>query len=358
MNATHNIALRFFLTASTEEVLHTFSGLPHAVRGDGFVYVPGNRDYLKRVLLVGHADTVRPKDLKLKYLKCVNNTFSAMDGPLGADDRAGLAMLWILNAEGSAHSMLVTDGEESGGTGAREAVESITGELFQHSFCVEVDRRGSEELVFYDGCANTAFKLWLKEQFPGWTQGLGSYTDIATVCPGTLLCGMNLAAGFRREHTHSEKLVYADWLKTLKALQGLLALEEYPKFGMPDEKEERPVFGMCNYKWLDDITGDWRDWNGQSDPSRSVAIPWRYGYQWEKETEDENNSEPFVPTGKLARLDVQDDIQWLPVLNEAGDVVDYVDPCTLLGDVLEVALKEGYIAQWELTGEGEEIVVD
>jgi hypothetical protein len=345
MNATHNIALRYFLTSSEDEVMGEFAKLPHAVRGEGFVYIPGEREWAKRLLLVGHADTVRGGELPMKQLGCFNNVFCTLDNkPLGADDRAGLAQLWLLNADSREHSMLITTGEEVGGKGASEAVDSICGELLQHAFCIEVDRAGSEEMVFYDGCANAAFKAWLGEMFPKWDQDVGSFTDIATVCPATLLCGVNLAAGYHGQHGANERLVYAEWLKTMKALEPVLAMPEYPEFGVPDEKEPRKyeVVGYSN-------------WRGGDTYVHRGHEGWQYDHHPWWDAEDEL---PVKPTGKLADLVVTtDEIDWLPVLNEAGDIVDYIDPKKLHGDVLEHALQDGCVEACDLEPEEDEGMV-
>jgi hypothetical protein len=47
-----------FLKMTTPEVLNRYRELPGAVVGNNFVFIPGTRDKDKRILLVGHADTV------------------------------------------------------------------------------------------------------------------------------------------------------------------------------------------------------------------------------------------------------------------------------------------------------------
>ena len=358
MNSMHNVVLRYFLTATKEELLDEFAKLPHAVRGNGFVYVPGEREWKERLLLIGHADTVRRTDLPMKMLACRDNTFKTLDQePLGADDRAGLAMLWILNADECEHSMLVTDGEEVGGLGAGEAVESILGELLQHAFCVEVDRKGVEELVFYDGCANDAFRAWLKDEaFVGWTQDTGSYTDIATICPATLLCGVNLAAGYYQQHTMHERLVYADWLKTLKALGKVVTRLEYPEFGEPDPTEPSRwspsmalVCGERSYQGNSSYGAYQRGYNG---------IAWD---EWNWQNDDDDDTPAVVGRVKPDDpADPGDAMNWIPVLNDAGDIVDHVDPATLSDELLDMALEDGCIDAADLSHSdlGEDLWVD
>ena len=106
---------------SGDEIFDRFAALPNAIAKKGgkpferFVYVPGNRK--DRVLLVAHIDTVWDKD----YQKFGNNKphnhrvvfengiFSSGEETcgIGADDRAGCAMLWKLKDSG--HSILILD---------------------------------------------------------------------------------------------------------------------------------------------------------------------------------------------------------------------------------------------------------
>ena len=120
-------------------VLYLFSELPGAVPHlDGgknnFVYVPGNRE--DRVVLVAHADTVwdsfyfktgylsdiysDSNNIKKDHLPVWNDGKIRQGGwesyGLGSVDRAGCAMLYLL--QNSGHSLLITDGEEHGQIGA------------------------------------------------------------------------------------------------------------------------------------------------------------------------------------------------------------------------------------------------
>ncbi len=122
--ANHIEVLRSFLEiplGSADGVFDRFLQIPGAIcRGVGlerFLYVRGSRT--NKVLLVAHADTYWDRDYgydpspthKIKIedveIRAVNE-----ESGLGADDRAGCAMLWLLKDLG--HSLLVTNGEEKG----------------------------------------------------------------------------------------------------------------------------------------------------------------------------------------------------------------------------------------------------
>jgi len=124
----HVEVLRSFLEiplGSADGVFDRFLEIPGAIyRGEGlerFLYVRGSRS--NKVLLVAHADTVWDHDygfnpgwtheiaIENGEIRAVNDEFG-----LGADDRAGCAMLWLLKDLG--HSLLVTNGEEQDQKGA------------------------------------------------------------------------------------------------------------------------------------------------------------------------------------------------------------------------------------------------
>lgn len=335
MNGVHNIALRYFLTASTEDVLSTFSSLDRAVSGRGFVYVPGRRAWSGRLLLCAHADTTRKHCLNLVQLRVSGDEeFTTADtDSLGADDRAGCAMLQLLHdRHQGAHSLLICDGEESGGLGAQASVLSLLSELRDHAFAVEVDRAGSEEMVFYNGTSNELFEETLKQWFPKWKQGLGSFTDISTVCPETGICGVNLAIGYRGQHSSWERLVYADWLKTYKLLDQLLSQETYPDFGEPDPEVEI----------ITDYSGQESWWKGNQVDDTDDTDEWweRYQRKQRKALAAESACERVTDADKYDSEELEPGVTiWLPVLNAAGDPVGMVES----GKVTDEERNQGFM---------------
>lgn len=115
--------LRFPL-GSAEGILDKFARLPGAIRAGNnlrqFVFVEGQRQ--NKVVLVAHADTCW--DLFYRADKQpVPQNIQLTDGiirnpgyGLGADDRAGCAILWLLRGLG--HSLLIVNGEEYGEIGS------------------------------------------------------------------------------------------------------------------------------------------------------------------------------------------------------------------------------------------------
>lgn len=141
-------------------------------------------------------------------------------GCLGADDGAGLAVMLRLMSKGVIGGYCFTTGEECGGIGADEVLQGATAFLKQYKRSVEVDRRGTSEIVYSQGagdCASIAFTQWLCD-----TLGMGhkpspngSYTDVATFAE-VIPENVNVASGYTNAHTPNEQvdLVYLDNLAT------------------------------------------------------------------------------------------------------------------------------------------------
>jgi hypothetical protein len=218
-----------FLGMRTEHVLDRFAALPNAYDGRDFVYVPGTRK--DRVLLVAHADTV--SNTPVTSLQWRGNIlqlpFPSKARCLGADDRAGIALMWLLRRSG--HSVLITDGEETGGLGAQAAIKDLGSELGKHHFAVQVDRRFDREMVFYD-CATPEFVAFMR-QATRFRVEEGSFSDISFICPDAEICGVNLAAGYWNEHTQFETFSYDAWLRTFNTVRALVARPELPRFELP-----------------------------------------------------------------------------------------------------------------------------
>jgi len=240
--------LREFLEyplGSADAVFERFRALPGAImRGDGkdrFLYVPGTRQ--NKVVLVAHADTHwdarhgRYPDLELSEPRRVayrNGAFvsrSARSG-IGADDRAGCAILWLLRDYG--HALLVPDGEEGGLIGSRwlmDANPDIAGELNRdHQFMIEFDRQHPREFKCYE-VGTDAFRAYVTEKTgyvePDRLRG----SDIKVLCRD--ICGVNLSVGYADEHAPGEYIRYADWKHTLDLSRAWLAEPDLPRFDLP-----------------------------------------------------------------------------------------------------------------------------
>jgi hypothetical protein len=199
-----------------------------------FLFIEGKRE--NKAVLVAHADTVwdeaytgRKVDQKVILNDGVFTGTNKKVG-IGADDRAGCAMLYLLKDSG--HSILITDGEEYGRSGSSFLMKQhpdIARKLNNHQFMIQLDRRNAHDFKCYT-VGTDAFRNYIQRQ-TGYTEpDQSSYTDIVTLCRD--ICGVNFSVGYYNEHTTSERLILSEWLHTYEVIQKLLLYDQIPKFSL------------------------------------------------------------------------------------------------------------------------------
>lgn len=226
--------LNMFLSCGindTREVFDIFSSISGAVRHtenskQGFLYVAGARK--DRILLVAHADTVWDREYVLRdvkqTIKWTNGICHGEDNScgIGADDRAGCALVYALKDSG--HSLLILDGEECGSIGAqylRDNYPLLFDELNGHNYAIQFDRRNSIDYKCYNIPVSKEFTDYIEANTGYVNAGRGSSTDIITLCRD--ICGVNLSVGYYDEHTPRESLRYNDWLNTYIKVSEMLS---------------------------------------------------------------------------------------------------------------------------------------
>ena len=237
----HIEVLRSFLEiplGSADSVFDRFLEIPGAIyRGEGlerFLYIRGSRS--NKVLLVAHADTFwdyeygyDPGPVHKIMIQDVNIIAVNEEFGLGADDRAGCAMLWLLKDLG--HSLLVTNGEEHGQHGSSWLMsdnKDIADEInHDHQFVVQLDRRNSADYKCYD-VGTHEFRSYVADK-TGYTEpDRRSSTDIKTLCRE--VAGVNLSVGYHNEHGNQEHLNIAEWEHTLNLCCRWMTERELPGF--------------------------------------------------------------------------------------------------------------------------------
>lgn len=202
------------------------SGKPN----ERFIFIEGTKE--NRVVLVAHADTVQftPKQHQVHE---ENGCYVSKDSQgqrmiLGADDRAGCAILWLLKDSG--HSLLIVDGEEIGMVGSSYLTrehKDISDKLNnEHQFMIQFDRRNAKDIKTYN-VGSKEFDKYIQDKTGYTIPDKFSYTDIVTLCK--TLCGANISVGYYNEHTKNEFVNIAEWQNTLDVTRNLLS-EELPKF--------------------------------------------------------------------------------------------------------------------------------
>ncbi len=217
---------------SGDAIFERFANLPGAVvgKGDGplqrYVYLPGTRK--DRIVLVAHIDTVWDKS----YGKAFTGEHSVLfedgifksgteDCGIGADDRAGCAMLWEMRECG--HSIVVVDGEERGKIGAkylRKSNAKLFRELNRHAYMIELDWKGTECCLFNQVDNTNKFKNYIEKDFGFADSKASGGCDLQILCRH--ICGVNIGVGYHGWHTNNETLVVSEWQNTLEKLSAFL----------------------------------------------------------------------------------------------------------------------------------------
>lgn len=225
---------------SSDAVFAQFAQLPGAVHQKGerplqqFVFVPGSRK--DRILLVAHADTVWHKEYGNPQGAVVifeNGVYSSGDPNcgIGADDRAGCAMLWALRDCG--HSLLIVDGEEKGKHGAkylRDEHGKLFRQLNKHRFMIEMDWAGTGGSLYNQVDNSDAFKTYIQKETGFVDSRKKGGCDLQILCRD--VCGVNLSTGWHGCHTPKETLSVADWENTYNRMVRFLEKPQ-PKFPIP-----------------------------------------------------------------------------------------------------------------------------
>ena len=159
----------------------------------GFLYAEGSLP----VMLVAHLDTVHKKPVKTICYSADGNIVMSPEG-IGGDDRAGVYMILQIIRRHRCHVLFCED-EETGGVGAHEfAGSDIKPDI---NYIVELDRRGSNDAVFYD-CDNPEFTKFVTGF--GFKEEMGSFSDIAIIAPELQVAAVNISAGYYCEHSRHE----------------------------------------------------------------------------------------------------------------------------------------------------------
>lgn len=230
----------------TDDVFAPFAQLPGAIdrKGAGafrrFVYVPGSRK--DRVLLVAHADTVWDRRYGIELEECKETQYGmgiyysvSREHGIGADDRAGCAILWALRDSG--HSLLILDGEEHGKIGARY-LRDHEKKLFReinrtHRMMIALDAPGNQTYSVNQVDYTTAFRQYIEEHLEVGRSREPIGSDLQVLCQR--ICGVNLGIGYVNQHYPQEVLFENGWSNLCLKLENFLK-QEHPAFPIDRKK--------------------------------------------------------------------------------------------------------------------------
>jgi len=226
---------------SERQIIDKFISIPGSVYHtsnkprEEFVFIRGIRP--DRVTLIAHCDTVfdniSEHQIKIEEGRIISaNEYCG----IGADDRAGCAMLWLLRNSG--HNILIVNGEEATHIDSErkdsyfliEDHPEIAKEIQESSFMLQFDRRKCNAYTCYNLPVSSDFvnyienELNLVAEYRGWTDiiALSSKTIAENCC-----CAANLSIAYYNAHKNDEYLVIEEWNE---------AFEKYKKFLKKQQK--------------------------------------------------------------------------------------------------------------------------
>lgn len=206
------------------------------------------------IMLVAHMDTVfktPPKDI---YYDQEQRVMWSPQG-LGADDRAGVYIIWKIIQSGRRPHICLTTNEEVGGIGANVLIKNLPICPFECKYIIELDRQGTNDCVFYS-CANEEFENFIEKY--GFITDFGTYSDISDICPKWQIAGVNLSVGYKNEHREIETLNTGAMLATYKKVCSMIddAKKVQTFLYIPDPYEK--YYMNLSKKYLQDYPG-WDD---------------------------------------------------------------------------------------------------
>lgn len=180
---------------------------------DGFLFAKGDFP----VLLVAHLDTVHKTLPAQVYWDKEKNAVHATEG-IGGDDRCGVYMILEIIKHYNC-SVLFTEDEEIGGIGADKFTQSAVIKTLDFNYIIELDRRGSNDAVFYD-CANEDFTKFICQDF--FKSAWGTFSDISVIAPYMGIAAVNLSCGYYNAHTANEYVVMHEMEKVIEETCNIL----------------------------------------------------------------------------------------------------------------------------------------
>lgn len=206
--------LEDFLTPTQGELFDMIRGMYHGkciLRKGAYILVKGEAP----VMLVAHMDTVHKHPVK--HI-CVSKDGDILMSPqgIGGDDRCGVfALVSCYEKSRVKPWLLFTCDEEIGGVGAKHFANDyarLPKALRDMKVLIEIDRRGSDDAVYYD-CDNLELEHYITSK--GFETDYGSYSDICTIAPVMGVAAVNLSSGYYNAHTEHEYIVRSELMQTI-----------------------------------------------------------------------------------------------------------------------------------------------
>jgi hypothetical protein len=180
----------------------------------GNIHVDLRVDECNRTLFTAHTDTCTgSRGFENTIVK--SDTHYTSDGTdvLGADDGAGIAILYGLIQAGFPAYYIFTRQEECGGIGGAYIVEEMPELLLEFDRAIAFDRKGTSDVIYRMSVGHTSTLGFAEEMSEALNRlGMlympsdrGSFTDVATWSEYIPDC-VNISCGYANEHSGNESL--------------------------------------------------------------------------------------------------------------------------------------------------------
>jgi len=187
------------------------------------------------VMLVAHLDTVHEQPVRDICVSADGNILMSPQG-IGGDDRCGcFALVKVYNYAKVKPWLLFTCEEEVGGIGAEyfclaHKQKQLPKNLDTLKLIIEIDRRGSNDAVFYQ-CSNLDFEKYITDK--GFKTAQGSFSDISLIASELGIAAVNLSSGYYSPHTLHEYIIRSELESTIEKVSEMVAdtaKPDFPKF--------------------------------------------------------------------------------------------------------------------------------
>lgn len=201
------------------------------------------------IMLVAHLDTVHKETPKTILYDKEQKLIWSPEG-IGGDDRCGVFAIMKLVEKYRPFILFTTD-EETGGLGAEAFTKDVKFELKNYiDFIIEIDRRGSNDAVFYQ-CGNKDFIDYILSF--GFEEEWGTFTDISILSPAYDIASVNLSSGYYNEHQKIEYVNLGELENTIEKIGKILEDKENWKY----YNYQKKVYTYPkNYSYYDDSYWD------------------------------------------------------------------------------------------------------
>lgn len=217
--------LKSVIKAQPEDIASFLDEVATKKGKKSWIIVPPNEHH---ICLVAHIDRIfNPKGkMKIEYKGHGEKKVWSSKQGIGGDDRCGVyALLHIYRTlpVKDRPIILFTDEEETGLHGAKEAAKIFKEELKDVKFFIELDRRGKNDMVYYND-EPQEFQQHIQKH--GFEKAWGSTSDIKVLGRKFKKVSVNLSVGYFDQHTKNEYIIVKHLLDTINKVKGICITRE------------------------------------------------------------------------------------------------------------------------------------